>query len=32
MVPFRGVDYLHIGDLFDEEELLVRETARLEIS
>jgi glutaryl-CoA dehydrogenase len=28
MAPFRGVDYLHIDDLFDEEELLVRQTAR----
>ncbi|MEO8659022.1 MAG: acyl-CoA dehydrogenase family protein [Bryobacteraceae bacterium] len=25
---FRGVDYLHIDSLFDEEELLVRQTAR----
>jgi glutaryl-CoA dehydrogenase len=28
MGPFRGVDYLHIDSLFNEEELLVRQTAR----
>src|SRR4029077_18299279 len=28
MQPFRGVDYLHIDSLFNEEELLVRQTAR----
>ncbi len=28
MAPFRGVDYLHIDDLFNEEEELVRQTAR----
>jgi len=28
MQPFRGVDYLHIDSLFNEQELLVRQTAR----
>jgi glutaryl-CoA dehydrogenase len=28
MTPFRGVDYLSIDSLFDEQELLVRQTAR----
>jgi glutaryl-CoA dehydrogenase len=28
MTPFRGVDYLSIDTLFDEQELLVRQTAR----
>jgi glutaryl-CoA dehydrogenase len=28
MEPFRGVDYLHIDSLFNEDELLVRHTAR----
>src|SRR5712664_1370202 len=28
MSPFRGVDYLHIDSLFNEQELLVRQTAR----
>src|SRR5712664_4037494 len=28
MSPFRGVDYLHINSLFNEQELLVRKTAR----
>jgi glutaryl-CoA dehydrogenase len=28
MTAFRGVDYLHVDDLFDDEELLVRQTAR----
>jgi glutaryl-CoA dehydrogenase len=28
MTPFRGVDYLLIDSLFDEQELLVRQTAR----
>ncbi len=28
MSPFRGVDYLHIDSLFNEQELLVRGTAR----
>src|SRR5574342_195807 len=27
-MAFRGVDYLHIDSLFDEQELLVRQTAR----
>jgi hypothetical protein len=28
MASFRGVDYLHIDDLFNEEEELVRQTVR----
>src|SRR5579864_7085891 len=32
MQPFRGVDYLHIDSLFDEQELLVRQTARQFVS
>ncbi|MBZ5591517.1 MAG: acyl-CoA dehydrogenase family protein [Acidobacteriia bacterium] len=28
MQPFRGVDYLHVDSLFNEQELLVRQTAR----
>src|SRR5712664_1545583 len=28
MSPFRGVDYLHIDSLFNEQELLVRQTTR----
>jgi glutaryl-CoA dehydrogenase len=28
MGPFRGVDYLHINSLFDDQERLVRQTAR----
>jgi glutaryl-CoA dehydrogenase len=28
MTAFRGVDYMHIDDIFDDEELLVRQTAR----
>ena len=28
MQPFRGVDYLLIDSLFNEQELLVRQTAR----
>src|SRR5262245_41546015 len=28
MTPFRGVDYLSVDSLFDEQELLVRQTAR----
>lgn len=28
MPPFRGVDYFHIDSLFNEQELLVRQTAR----
>jgi glutaryl-CoA dehydrogenase len=28
MQPFRGVDYMHIDSLLDEQELLVRQTAR----
>jgi len=32
MTPFRGVDYLAIDSLFDEQELLVRQTARQFVS
>ena len=32
MTPFRGVDYLDIDTLFDEQELLVRQTARQFVS